>query len=161
MAFLKQNGVVVANVPLERLDHFFEENKLNRADYTIEPSSDEVKEGIRQTIDETVEPLTREGVISDVAAVLVVGLASVVKAISAGKDLAEVKGAVAGLQPFADAVLGSLVTPADMKDPAAAIAAGKVIMPYMVKGDASMVVKDMGELANGVSLALIARRKAV
>lgn len=114
----------------------------------------------RDLIAKAAEPLTREGVISDVAAVLVVGLAQTVRAIATGKDLAEVKAAVASLQPFADAVLSQLVTAADMRDPVAAMQAGKVLMPYMVKGDAAKVVKDMGQLANGVSAALLAARRA-
>jgi hypothetical protein len=113
---------------------------------------------LRARLDADFDPKTREGVISDVAAVLVVGLAQTIKAISAGKDLAEVKASIAGLQPFADAVLTQLATPADMKNPAAAIEAGKVVMPYLVKGDAAKVVKDMGKLANGVSAALLAAR---
>lgn len=108
----------------------------------------------RQKIADFSSPASREGVIADVAAVLVVGLASVVKAIAAGKDLAAVRAAVVPLQPFADAVLGTLATPADLADPAAAIAAGKTVFPYQVKGDAARVVGDMQRLANGVSQAL-------
>lgn len=114
---------------------------------------------LRSNLDSSFDPKSREGVISDVSALLVVGLAQTIKAISTGKDLAEVKAAVASLQPFADAVLAQLATPTDMKNPAAAIEAGKVVMPYMVKGDAAKVVKDMGQLANGVSAALLASRK--
>lgn len=109
---------------------------------------------LRARLDAGYDPKTREGVISDVAAVLVVGLASVVKAIAAGKDLAAVRAAVVPLQPFADAVLGTLATPEDLADPAAAIAAGKTVFPYQVKGDAARVVGDMQRLANGVSQAL-------
>lgn len=115
---------------------------------------------VRKEIDTAAQPLTREGVIADVSALLVVGLAQTVKAIAAGKDLAAVQAAVASLQPFADAVLSKLATPADMQDPTAAIAAGKVVMPYMAKGDAAKVVTNMASLANGVSLALLASRKA-
>jgi len=115
---------------------------------------------LRARLDAGYDPKTREGVISDVAALLVVGLAQTVRAIATGKDLAEIKASVAGLQPFADAVLSQLVTAADMQDPAAAMQAGKVLMPYMVKGDAAKVVKDMGQLANGVSAALLSARRA-
>lgn len=115
---------------------------------------------LRAQINNMTDPATREGVIADVAALLVVGLAQTVHAIGAGKDLAEIKAALTGLQPFADAVLSQLVTAADMRDPAAAMQAGKVIMPYMVKGDAAKVVKDMGQLANGVSAALLQARRA-
>lgn len=109
---------------------------------------------LRAKINHMADPASREGVIADVAAVLVVGLASVVKAIAAGKDLAAVRAAVGPLEPFADAVLGTLATPADLADPAAAIAAGKTVFPYQVKGDAARVVGDMQRLANGVSQAL-------
>lgn len=114
---------------------------------------------LRAGLDAEYDPKTREGVISDIAAVMVVGLAQTIKAIASGKDLEAVKAAITPLQPFADAVLAQLATPADMKNPAAAIEAGKVVMPYMVKGDAAKVVKDMGQLANGVSAALLASRK--
>ena len=115
---------------------------------------------LRARLDAGYDPKTREGVIADVAAVLVVGLAQTVHAIATGKDLAEMKAAVAGLQPFAGAVLSQLVTAADMQDPAAAMQAGKELMPNMVKGDAAKVVKDMGQLANGVSAALLQARRA-
>lgn len=117
------------------------------------------KAQIRQSVNEAADTPTREGVIADVAALLVVGLAQTVRAIATGKDLAEVKAAVSGLQPFADAVLSQLATSADMRDPVAAMQAGKVLMPYMVKGDAAKVVKDMGQLANGVSAALLQARR--
>lgn len=116
-------------------------------------------QAVREKVGQFADPSTREGVIADVAAVLVVGLAQTVRAIATGKDLTEIKAAVAGLQPFADAVLSQLVTTDDMRDPVAAMQAGKVLMPYMVKGDAAKVVKDMGQLANGVSAALLAARR--
>ncbi len=114
---------------------------------------------VRKEIDTAAQPLTREGVISDVAATMVVGLASVIKAISEGKDLAAVKAAVQPLVPMADAVLGSLATAQDMKDPEAAIKAGKIVFPYMVKGGSAKVMGDMASLANGVTSALIAAKK--
>lgn len=116
------------------------------------------RSAVRAAIERQADQLTRESAISDVAAVLVVGLAQAIKAINSGKDLAEIKAAMTGLQPFADAVLSKLATPADMKDPQKAIDAGKVVMPYMVKGDAAKVVRDMSQLANGVSTALIASK---
>jgi hypothetical protein len=119
-----------------------------------------MKLAVRTQIDQTAEPLTREGVIADVAATMVVGLASVIKAISEGKDLAGVKAAVQPLMPMADAVLSTLATAQDLKDPEAAIKAGKVVFPYMVKGGSAKVMGDMASLANGITSALIAAKKS-
>jgi hypothetical protein len=117
------------------------------------------KTQIRQSVEAVAEAGSREGVIADVAAVLVVGLAKVVQAIAAGKDLAAVRAAVVPLQPFADAVLGSMASAQELQDPVAAMGAGKVVFPYQVKGDEARVVGDMSRLANGVSLALAQARK--
>ena len=118
------------------------------------------REDLRKNIDEKADPGTREGVIADVSATMVVGLASVIKAISEGKDLAGVKAAVQPLLPMADAVLGNLATAQDLKDPEAAIKAGKIVFPYMVKGGSPKVMGDMANLANGVTSALIAANKS-
>lgn len=123
----------------------------NKADIALER--------LRQNIEAEAGQLTREGVIADVSATMVVGLASVIKAISEGKDLAAVKAAVQLLLPMADAVLGTLATAQDMKDPEAAIKAGKIVFPYMVKGGSAKVMGDMASLANGVTSALIAAKK--
>jgi hypothetical protein len=154
----KKTGESVFIGQAAMLDLTLADLKWSKDDCVIETSDYEKKEMVRSHIETVAEPMTREGVISDVSAVLVVGLAQTIKAIASGKDLAEVKATIAGLQPFADAVLSQLATPADLKNPGAAIEAGKVVMPYLVKGDAAKVVKDMGKLANGVSAALLAAR---
>jgi hypothetical protein len=118
-----------------------------------------LREDLRKSIDEKADPSSREGVIADVSATMVVGLASVIKAISEGKDLAGVKAAVQPLVPMADAVLSTLATAQDLKDPEAAIKAGKIVFPYMIKGGSSKVMGDMASLANGVTTALIAAKK--
>lgn len=160
MAYLKQQGRVVANIPLERIDHWLEENKLNRADFEIEKTPEEIRSGVRQVINQAADAPAREGVIADVSAAMVVGLASVIKAISDGKDLAGVKAAVQPLLPMADAVLSTLATAQDMKDPEAAIRTGKIVFPFMVKGGLSQVMADMATLANGVTSALISARRS-
>ena len=123
--------------------------------------ADVARERMRANIDAQADSKAREGVISDVAAVMVVGLASVIKAISEGKDLAGVKAAVQPLLPMADAVLGTIATAQDLQDPEGAIKAGKIVFPFMVKGGSSKVMADMAGLANGVTSALIAAKKAV
>jgi hypothetical protein len=115
---------------------------------------------VRKEIDSAAQPLTREGVIADVAATMVVGIASVIKSLNEGKDLAGVKAALQPLVPMAEAVLGNLATAQDLKDPEAAIKAGKVVFPYMVKGGSAKVMGDMASLANGVTSALIAAKKS-
>jgi hypothetical protein len=119
-----------------------------------------LKNSVRSQIDQAAEPMTREGVIADVAATMVVGIASVIKALNEGKDLAGVKAALQPLVPMAEAVLGNLATAQDLKDPEAAIKAGKVVFPYMVKGGSAKVMGDMANLANGVTSALIAAKKS-
>jgi hypothetical protein len=114
----------------------------------------------RAKINMAAEPLTREGVIADVAATMVVGIASVIKALNEGKDLAGVKAALQPFVPMAEAVLGNLATAQDLKDPESAIKAGKVVFPYMVKGGSAKVMGDMASLANGVTSALIAAKKS-
>ncbi len=116
-------------------------------------------QSVRELVGSLADPGTREGVIADVSATMVVGLASVIKAISEGKDLAGVKAAVQPLVPMADAVLSTLATAQDLKDPEAAIKTGKIVFPYMIKGGSSKVMGDMASLANGVTTALIAAKK--
>lgn len=142
----------------------FDNSTLSAADKAAALAATEKAQktqAVRELVGGVADPASREGVIADVAATMVVGLASVIKAISAGKDLAEVKVAVQPLLPMADAVLSTLATAQDLKDPEAAIKAGKIVFPYMIKGGSSKVMGDMASLANGVTSALIAAKKTV
>lgn len=123
-----------------------------------EVAKEAAKAEVRARINAQVDQLSREGVISDVAAVMVVGLASVVKALSVSKDLEAAKAALAPIEPISAVILSRLATPEDLKNPQAAIAAGKLVFPYMVKGGAEAVITDMAELANGVSATLLAAK---
>lgn len=116
------------------------------------------KAEVRARINAQVDQLSREGIVSDVAAVMVVGLASVVQALNTAKDMEAVKAALAPIEPIAAVILGRLATTDDLKDPQAAIAAGKLVFPYMVKGGAEAVITDMAELANGVTATLLSAK---
>ncbi|PQA82730.1 hypothetical protein C5F52_14215 [Limnohabitans sp. TS-CS-82] len=94
---------------------------------------------VRDAIDKVADTKTREGVISDVLGVVVVGLSQLTVALSKAKSLADVNAAA---QPLAD--IGAVVD--------AALKSGSLKLPYMVKtGGAQGVLADMTKLSNGVA----------
>lgn len=105
-----------------------------------EKGADEArKSSIRAAIEKQADQLTREGVLSDVLGVVVVGLAQLAVALSKAKTLADVNAAA---QPLAD--IGTAVD--------AAVKSGALKLPYMVKsGGAQGVLADMTKLSNGVA----------
>jgi hypothetical protein len=97
------------------------------------------RQRVRQAIDGVADAKSREGVMSDVLGVVVVGLAQLTIALSKAKTLAEVNAAA---QPLAD--IGTAVD--------AAVKSGALKLPYMVKaGGAQAVLTDMTKLSNGVA----------
>lgn len=96
-------------------------------------------DSVRRSIDQVADPKSREGVISDVLGVVVVGLAQLTVALSKAKTIADVNAAA---QPLAD--IGTAVD--------AAVKSGALKLPYMVKsGGAQGVLADMTKLSNGVA----------
>ena len=94
---------------------------------------------VRSAIDNVADAKTREGVISDVLGVVVVGLSQLTVELSKAKTLADVNAAA---QPLAD--IGTAVD--------AAVKSGALKLPYMVKsGGAQGVLADMTKLSNGVA----------
>lgn len=97
------------------------------------------KSALRARIDAQADQSTREGVMSDVLGIVVVGLAQLTVALSNAKTIADVNAAA---QPLAD--IGRAVD--------AAVKSGALKMPYMVKtGGAQAVLADMTKLSNGVA----------
>ncbi len=97
------------------------------------------RQRVRQAIDGVADSKSREGVMSDVLGVVVVGLAQLTVALSKAKTLADVNAAA---QPLAD--IGAAVD--------AAVKSGALKLPYMVKsGGAQGVLADMTKLSNGVA----------
>ncbi len=106
------------------------------------------KEKVRDNIDTIADPKAREGVMSDVLAVLVVGFSHLTVAIAKAKTLDDIKTAAAPL-----AVIGEVID-AGIKD-------GSIKLPYMVKkGGAEAVLQDMVKLSNGVTQVLQSAQKA-
>lgn len=105
-----------------------------------EKGADEArKSAVRAAIERQADQLTREGILSDVLGVVVVGLAQLTVALSKAKTLADVNAAA---QPLAD--IGAAVD--------AAVKSGALKLPYMVKaGGAQGVLTDMTKLSNGVA----------
>jgi hypothetical protein len=99
---------------------------------------------IRANIESIADSRTREGVMSDVLGVMVVGISQLTVALSKAKTLAEVNAAA---QPLAD--IGAAVD--------AAVKSGALKLPYMVKtGGAQAVLADMTKLSNGVAEVFVA-----
>ena len=97
------------------------------------------KDRLRMQIENVADGKTREGIVSDVLGVVVVGLAQLTVALSKAKTLADVNAAA---QPLAD--IGTVVD--------AAVKSGALKLPYMVKtGGAQGVLADMTKLSNGVA----------
>lgn len=97
------------------------------------------KSALRAAIERQADQLTREGVLSDVLGVVVVGLAQLTVGLSKAKTLADVNAAA---QPLAD--IGTAVD--------AAVKSGELTLPYMVKPTgAHGVLADMTKLSNGVA----------
>lgn len=97
------------------------------------------RQRVRQAIDGVADAKSREGVMSDVLGVIVVGLAQLTVALSKAKTLADVNAAA---QPLAD--IGVAVD--------AAVKSGALKLPYMVKtGGAQGVLADMTKLSNSVA----------
>lgn len=106
------------------------------------------KEKVRDNIDTIADPKAREGVMSDVLAVLVVGFSHLTVAIAKAKTLDDIKAAAAPL-----AVIGEVID-AGIKD-------GSIKLPYMVKnGGAEAVLQDMVKLSSGVTQVLQSAQKA-
>lgn len=104
------------------------------------------KSSIRARIDAQADQATREGVISDVLGVVVVGLSQLTVALSKAKSLAEVNEAA---KPLAE--IGESID--------AAVKSGALTLPYMVKtGGAGAVLADMTKLSNGVSAVMQAAK---
>lgn len=102
------------------------------------------REDLRKSIDGVADPQSREGVMSDVLGVVVVGLAQLTVALSKAKTLADVNAAA---QPLAD--IGAAVD--------AAVKSGALKLPYMVKASGAQgVLADMTRLSNGVTAVLAA-----
>ncbi len=97
------------------------------------------KDRLRMQIEGVADTKAREGVMSDVLGVVVVGLAQLIVALSKAKTLADVNAAA---QPLAD--IGAAVD--------AAVKSGALKLPYMVKaGGAQGVLADTTKLSNGVA----------
>lgn len=103
------------------------------------------REELRNRINCIADGPSREGILSDILAV-VVGLAQLTAALATAQSLEEIRGAAGPL-----AVLGAEVN--------AALTDGTLVLPYMVKGGGPQgVLADMIRLSNGVSTALQAGR---
>lgn len=106
---------------------------------SVIPDAFEKRQLIRKSIDAVADGPSREGVISDILGVVVVGLAQLTVALSKAKTLADVNAAA---QPLAD--IGAAVD--------TAVKSGALKLPYMVKtGGAQGVLADMTKLSNGVA----------
>ena len=97
---------------------------------------------LRYQIDSTAGPASREGVISDALAYLVVQQAQAAVAIAKAATIAEVKAAFAEQAKIGQVLLGLM-------------AAGKLVFPYQAKGlDGAGILADLVRVSNGVSSAL-------
>lgn len=104
------------------------------------------RDDLRKKIDAVADTASREGVLSDVLGVVVIGLAQLTVALSKAKTLADVNEAA---KPLAE--IGTSVD--------AAVKSGALTLPYMVKtGGAAAVLADMTKLSNGVSAVMQAAK---
>ena len=101
---------------------------------------------VRDKIDELADPKSREGIMSDVLAVMVVGLSQLTVAIAKAKTIDDIKAAAAPL-----AEIGSVID--------AGVKSGAIKLPYLVKeGGAKGVLEKMVGLSNGVTAVLQASK---
>ncbi len=102
---------------------------------------------LRHQIDSTAGPASREGVISDALAYLVVQQAQAAVAIAKAATIAEVKAAFAEQAKIGQVLLGLM-------------AEGKLVFPYQAKGlDGAGILADLVRVSNGVSGALAQAQK--
>jgi hypothetical protein len=139
MKIISKSGVVIAECGIEMASQVLAGLGLKEDQVTLEYSSEESKQIVRQRINQVADSASREGVLSDVLGVVVVGLAQLTVALSKAKTLADVNAAA---QPLAD--IGAAVD--------SAVKSGALKLPYMVKsGGAQGVLADMTKLSNGVA----------
>lgn len=140
----KSTGQVLATCAPETLGHVLAAltaagSKFSAGDFQCVSTPAEKKMQLREAIDCVADAKSREGVISDVLGVVVVGLAQLAVALSKVKVVADVATAA---QPLVD--IGAAVD--------AAVKSGALTLPYMVKpGGAQGVLADMTALSNGVA----------
>lgn len=116
--------------------------------FDIPPSALSERERLRTAINFVADPGSREGVMADVLALTMMGLAQLAVQLAKAQSVADVAQAAAPLAQLA----GELV---------AKVESGALKLPYMSKpGGAGAVLEDMVKLANGVSAALAAAREA-
>lgn len=100
----------------------------------------------RDNIDALADPKTREGIMSDVLGVMVVGLSQLTVAISKAKTIEDIKAAAAPL-----AEIGAVID--------AGVKSGAIKLPYTIKeGGAKGVLEKMVGLSNGVTAVLQASK---
>jgi hypothetical protein len=108
----------------------------------VQPDQAEIRATLRQKIDEFADAKTREGVLSDVLGVAIVGLAQLSVALGTAKTIADVNAAAKPL-----AAIGAAID--------SAVKSGDLVLPFMVKaGGAQAVLVDLMKLSNGVSAVL-------
>ena len=130
---------VILNVSVQEARDIFGASEENISAALKVANADAQRQAVRQKIDEVADAKTREGIVSDVLGVVVVGLSQLTVALSKAKNLADVNAAA---QPLAD--IGAAVD--------AAVKSGALKLPYMVKsGGAQGVLADMTKLSNGVA----------
>lgn len=104
------------------------------------------RQKVRDNIDELADPKTREGIMSDVLGVMVVGLSQLTVAISKAKTIEDIKAAAAPL-----AEIGAVID--------AGVKSGAIKLPYTIKeGGAKGVLEKMVGLSNGVTAVLQASK---
>ena len=109
-------------------------------------ASEVARDRARSNIDAIADPKTREGIMSDVLGVMVVGLSQLTVAISKAKTIDDIKAAAAPL-----AEIGAVID--------AGVKSGAIKLPYTVKdGGAKGVLEKMVGLSNGVTAVLQASK---
>lgn len=117
------------------------------AKLTAEGAKQNRKSTLRATIERNTDAMTREGILADVLAVVMVGLAKTTVALAEAKSIDDINKAAEPLHATAKAVLD-------------AIESGALKLPYMLKADGvNGVLADMTKLSNGVSEVLAAAQK--
>ncbi len=138
MAILKKNGAVVGMVPKENLNAWFINHKQDSEDYDIELSGDEIRSSIRQDISAKAgDTQAILGTTADATQLLLYVLCTITTKLNKATSLAEVREATAEIEPMATAFLAKVAT-------------GKVKLPFMAKGLAS-VITDIETRATAVA----------
>lgn len=142
MKILNKQGNEIATCNVSNLAHALHMLGIHCHEVNIVLEPDEIKQRTREQINITADAQTREGIMADALAVMMVGVARLSVILSKAKTLEDVRLATADLAEFGE----KITTEMNM---------GNLKFPYTIKPRGAMgALEDMFKLSNSVTTAL-------